>query len=65
MMFSYRLVRLIESQADVLAAGLEEKVQANPQVSHFRDISALELRERVYRDIPTLGRVGARKERAG
>ena len=48
MMFSYRLVRLIESQADVLAAGLEEKVQANPQVSHFRDISALELRERVY-----------------
>jgi len=47
-MFSYRLVRLIESQADVLAAGLEEKVQANPQVSHFRDISALELRERVY-----------------
>ena len=48
MMFSYRLVRLIESQADVLAAELEEKVQANPQVSHFRDISALELRERVY-----------------
>jgi hypothetical protein len=47
MMFSYRLVRLIESQADVLAAELEEKVQANPQVSHFRDISALELKERV------------------
>ncbi len=27
MMFSYRLVRLIESHADALAAGLEEKVQ--------------------------------------
>jgi hypothetical protein len=55
MMFSYRLVRLIESQADVLAAGLEEKVQANPQVSHFRDISALELRERVYEIYRHLG----------
>ena len=54
-MFSYRLVRLIESQADVLAAGLEEKVQANPQVSHFRDISALELRERVYEIYRHLG----------
>jgi hypothetical protein len=32
MMFSYRLVRLIGSQADVLAAGIEETVQANPQV---------------------------------
>jgi hypothetical protein len=55
MMFSYRLVRLIESQADVLAAGLEEKVQANPQVSHIRDISALELRERVYEIYRHLG----------
>jgi hypothetical protein len=55
MMFSYRLVRLIESQADVLPAGLEDKVRANPQVSHFRDISALELRERVYEIYRHLG----------
>lgn len=54
-MFSYRLVRLIEAQADVLAAGLEEKVQAPPQVSPFRDISALELRERVYETYRHLG----------
>lgn len=46
-MFSYRLVRLIESHADALAAGLEERVQTNSQVSHFRQIPAHELRERV------------------
>jgi len=55
MMFSYRLVRLIESHADELAAGLEEKVQANLQVTHFRDISAVELRERVYEIYRHLG----------
>jgi len=55
MMFSYRLVRLIESHADELAAGLEEKVQANLQVTHLRDISAVELRERVYEIYRHLG----------
>jgi hypothetical protein len=48
MMFSYRLVRLIETHADALAAGLEERVAGSLQVTHFRDISAHELRERVY-----------------
>jgi len=55
MMFSYRLVRLIESHADALAAGLEEKVQANSQVSHFRNLSLQELRERVYEIYRHLG----------
>jgi hypothetical protein len=55
MMFSYRLVRLIESHADALAAGLEERVQSSEQVTHFRDISALELRERVYEIYRHLG----------
>ena len=55
MMFSYRLVRLIESHADALAAGLEERVQANSQVSHFRNIPAHELRERVYEIYRHLG----------
>lgn len=55
MMFSYRLVRLIESHADALAEGLEQKVQNNPQVTHFRDISAIELRERVYEIYRHLG----------
>ncbi len=47
MMFSYRLVRLIESHADALAAGLEERVLDNPQITHFRRVPAHELRERV------------------
>ncbi|HET7892249.1 MAG TPA: hypothetical protein VFL34_12015 [Candidatus Sulfotelmatobacter sp.] len=55
MMFSYRLVRLIESHADELAAGLERKVQSSTQVTHFRDISAHELKERVYEIYRHLG----------
>ncbi len=55
MMFSYRLVRLIESHADALAAGLEERVQGNTQISHFRNVPAHELRERVYEIYRHLG----------
>lgn len=55
MMFSYRLVRLIESHADALAGGLEEKVQSSPHVTHFREVPAHELRERVYEVYRHLG----------
>ena len=55
MMFSYRLVRLIESHADALAAGLEQKVQTSEQVTHFRDIPGHELKERVYEIYRHLG----------
>ena len=55
MMFSYRLVRLIESHAEALASGLEEKVHNNVQVSHFRHIPADELRKRVYEIYRHLG----------
>src|SRR5579864_2154671 len=55
MMFSYRLVRLIETHADALAGGLEERVQTSEQVAHFRDIPAHELRERVYEIYRHLG----------
>jgi hypothetical protein len=54
-MFSYRLVRLIESHADALAAGLEEKVQASCQIAHFREIPSHEVRERVYEIYRHLG----------
>jgi len=47
MMFSYRLVRLIETHADTLAAGLEKKVMSSAYVGSFRTIPAHELRERV------------------
>ena len=55
MMFSYRLVRLIESHADALAGGLEEKVLSSAQIGHFRNIPAHELRERVYEIYRHLG----------
>jgi hypothetical protein len=55
MMFSYRLVRLIESHADTLAAGLERKVTSSDYVSTFRNIPAHELRERVYEIYRHLG----------
>jgi hypothetical protein len=55
MMFSYRLVRLIETHADALAAALEQKVQGSLQVPHFRNISSHELRERVYEIYRHLG----------
>ncbi len=54
-MFSYRLVRLIESHADALASGLEEKVLGSGQVGHYRQIPAHELRERVYEIYRHLG----------
>jgi hypothetical protein len=55
MMFSYRLVRLIESHADALAQGLEERVQGSSQVMHFRSIPSHELRDRVYEIYRHLG----------
>ena len=55
MMFSYRLVRLIESHADALAKGLEEKVQTSSQVLHFRNLTGHELRDRVYEIYRHLG----------
>jgi hypothetical protein len=55
MMFSYRLVRLIETHADALAAGLEERVHTSTQINHFREIPAHELRERVYEIYRHLG----------
>ncbi len=54
-MFSYRLVRLIETHADTLAAGLEKKVSSSSAVSCFRTIPTHELRERVYEIYHHLG----------
>jgi hypothetical protein len=55
MMFSYRLVRLIESHADMLATGLERKVTSSEYLTGFRHIPAHELRERVYEIYRHLG----------
>ncbi len=55
MMFSYRLVRLIETHADTLATSLETRVLSSAEVSHFRNIPNHELRERVYEIYRHLG----------
>lgn len=55
MMFSYRLVRLIETHADALAAGLEKKVLESPALQEFRAIPDHELRQRVYEIYRHLG----------
>src|SRR5580658_4420813 len=55
MMFCYRFVRLIETHADTLAAGLEKKVMSSPCVSSFRTIPVHEVRERVYEIYRHLG----------
>jgi len=54
-MFSYRLVRLIETHADELAQSLERKVRDTPQVSSFHSIPSHELRGRVYEIYRHLG----------
>jgi hypothetical protein len=55
MMFSYRLVRLIETHAEALAQGAENRVQTNMHLNHFRGLPAHELRERVYEIYRHLG----------
>jgi len=55
MMFSYRLVRLIETHANTLAVGLEKKVINSPQTSSYRDIPPHELQEGVYEIYRHLG----------
>ncbi len=55
MMFSYRLVRLIESHADALAEGLEEKSTEQSPGYSFSRYFGVELRERVYEIYRHLG----------
>src|SRR6266540_7467496 len=47
MMLAYRLVRLIETHSDELAAGLLEKVQHSELTRSYRNVPAEELRQRV------------------
>jgi hypothetical protein len=47
MMLAYRLVRLIETHSDVLAAGLLKKVHDSPITRSYVDIPQEELKQRV------------------
>jgi hypothetical protein len=54
-MFSYRLVRLTETHADALAAGLEKKIMSAANLIYFRNVPGHELRDRVYEIYRHLG----------
>lgn len=55
MMLAYRLVRLIETHSDGLAAGLLKKVQSSEVARDFRKVPAAELQQRVYEVYRHLG----------
>jgi hypothetical protein len=55
MMLAYRLVRLIETHSDALAAGLLEKVQSSELTRSYRHVEAEELKQRVYEIYRHLG----------
>lgn len=55
MMLAYRLVRLIETHSDALAAGLLEKVQNSELTRSYRGVPPEELKQRVYEIYRHLG----------
>jgi hypothetical protein len=48
MMLAYRLLRLVESHSEALAAGLLEKTQNSPLLPGYRHVPTGELEQRVY-----------------
>ena len=54
-MLAYRLVRLIETHSDALAAGLLEKVQNSELTRAYRHVAPEELKQRVYEIYRHLG----------
>jgi hypothetical protein len=55
MMLAYRLVRLIETHSDALAASLLEKVHHSPLLEGYGKVPAEELKQRVYEIYRHLG----------
>jgi hypothetical protein len=55
MMLAYRLVRLIETHSDALAAGLLRKVQNSEFTRDYRNVPPDELQQRVYEIYRHLG----------
>src|SRR5437868_9697927 len=55
MMLAYRLVRLIETHSDALAAGLLQKVRNSPLLLDYQNVPADELKQRVYEIYRHLG----------
>jgi hypothetical protein len=55
MMLAYRLVRLIETHSEPLAASLLESVRESPRLPEYRHVPAEELKQRVYEIYRHLG----------
>jgi hypothetical protein len=55
MMLAYRLVRLIETHSDALAAGLLKKVQSSELTRAYHNVAPEELKQRVYEIYRHLG----------
>ncbi len=55
MMLAYKLVRLIETHSDALAAGLLTKVQNSEFTRSYRNVESQDLREKVYEIYRHLG----------
>lgn len=47
MMLAYRLLRLVETHSDALAAGLLEKTQASPLLPDYNNVPPEDLKQRV------------------
>jgi hypothetical protein len=48
MMLAYRLLRLVETHSDALAAGLLERTRNSPLLPGYRDVPTEELKQRVH-----------------
>jgi hypothetical protein len=48
MMLAYRLLRLVETHSEALAAGLLERTQKSPLLPDYRNVPPGELEQRVY-----------------
>lgn len=55
MMLAYRLVRLIETHSDALAAGLLQRVENSEIAQGYRNVPPEELKQRVYEIYRHLG----------
>lgn len=55
MMLAYRLVRLIETHSDALAAGLLQKVQNSEIAAEYANVPPEELKQKVYEIYRHLG----------
>jgi len=54
-MLAYRLVRLIETHSDALAASLLERVRKSPLLANYGNVPPQELKQRVYEIYHHLG----------